>query len=103
MDKRDPKIKFQHQKDLQDMRPSTDPAAIAKIRDAGRIATVQSFNIAMKSIEAAVILAIDGQEPMIIKLNPDVVLSLGINLLKAGDQMKWFRADLQDTDPPQPH
>ena len=103
MDKRDPKIKFQHQKDLQDMRPSPDPADIAKIRDAGRIATVQSFNIAMKSLEAAVILAIDGQEPMVIKLNPDVVLSLGINLLKAGNQMKWFRAELQDTDPPQLH
>ena len=103
MDKRDPKIKFQHQKDLQDMRPSTDPVAIAKIRDAGRIATVRSFNIAMKHIEAAVILAIDGQEPMVIKLNPDVVLSLGLNLLRAGNQMKWFRADVQDTDPPQLH
>ena len=103
MDKRDPRIKFQHQKNLHDMRPSTDPAAIAKIRDAGRIATVQSFNFAMKHSEAAVILAIDGQEPMVIKLNPDVVLNLGLNLLKAGSEMNWFRADVQDTDPPQPH
>ncbi len=103
MDKRDPKTKFEQQKNLHSKRPSTEPVAIGKLRDAGRIFAVQSFSIALSNSEAAIVLSIDDQEPMVIKLNPDVVLNLGLNLLKAGNQMEWFQVDIQDTDPPQPH
>ncbi len=103
MDKRDPQTRFRHQQDLHSKRPAEGPDAIAKMRESGRVLLAQSFNLMISDQEASLVLAIEGQEPLALRLNPDVVLNLGLNLLKAGGQMQWFDVDLRNNNPPQPH
>ena len=103
MDPRDAKTKFAHQKALHGERPGLTPELLQQLRTGGRIIEAKSFNIAAKQSEMMVVfLGFDG-EPVGLRLNPDIVLNLGINLLEAGAKLGWFKATLENIDPPRPH
>lgn len=97
---RDAKTTFQHQSDLHSKRPSIDPDSIKSLAKARRIHVAASYNMFMKDDEMAVIFALSDGNAICLRLNPDVVLNLGMNLLKAGAEMGWFDAVVKSDGKP---
>ncbi len=103
MAKRDPRKAFEDQKRLHENRPPTDPEAIKEASQRGDLWRAISFSVVVGPTELAITFAIENETPKIVSLNPDVVLNLAINLLKAGNQQHWFEVDMHAVAPPKSH
>ncbi len=103
MDSRDAKTKFAHQRALHDERPEITPESVRQLRANGRIIEAKSFNAVAKQSEIAVIFSAYDGAPIGVRMNPDIVVNLAVNLLKNGNKLGWFSAKVEDIDPPLPH
>ena len=103
VDTRDDKTKFAHQTALHEKRPEITPELVSQLKTNGRLIEAKSFNGVAKSSEMTLVFSAFDGEPVALRMNPDIVFNLGINLLKEGTKLGWFKVDLEDTDPPRLH
>ena len=103
MDPRDDKTKFAHQAALHNERPEITPELVQQLNTNGRIIEAKSYNAVTKESEMMIVFSAFDGEPVALRMNPDMVLNLGINLLKIGANLGWFEAKLENIDPPRPH
>ncbi len=103
MDSRDAKTKFAHQRALHDERPEITPELVRQLRANDRIIEAKSFNAVAKQSEIVVIFSAYDGAPIGVRMNPDIVVNLAVNLLKNGNKLGWFSAKVEDIDPPLPH
>ena len=103
MDSRDEKTKFAHQTALHNERPEITPELVQQLHKNGRIIEAKSFNAVAKQSEIVVIFSAYDGAPIGVRMNPDIVVNLAVNLLKNGNKLGWFSAKVEDIDPPLPH
>ncbi len=103
MDKRDAETKFNHQRAMHDERPIITPELIQSLNAASRVIEAKSFSVVAKESEMLIVFSGFDGEPFALRMNPDIVLNLGINLLLNGTELGWFEMGLENIDPPLPH
>ncbi len=103
MDTRDVKTKFAHQKALHEERPEITPELVSRLKKNGRLVDAKSFNGVAKQSEITMVFSAFDGDPVALRMNPDIVLNLAVNLLENGTKLGWFKVDLENIDPSRPH